>query len=345
MKTITIKDSTILIGESYCNVKQYLTGRKHVVVITDQEIQRLYGDFFAEFPAIILEQGEPYKTLSSVEKIIRQLLEYGADRNTFLLGVGGGIVCDITGFAASIYMRGISFGFISTTLLSQVDASIGGKNGVNFDRYKNIVGTFTQPEFVICDMEMLKTLPIREFKAGFSEIIKVAIIANHQLLKDLHQHTHLYLQHNPDKLEYAIYEALQIKASIVTQDEHEQNVRKYLNLGHTFGHAIEKLSTHYLHGEAVSIGLVMACKVSLYFEESIENQQRLLEVQEILSNFGLPTTFDYSPSDFIQAMMKDKKKHGDKVQLVLPSKTEGEAVLQSVNAEQLTGVMNFLQQH
>ena len=180
MQKITIKGKTkseILIGESFVNTSRYLP-KKNVIIITDDNLHKHYSNDFPDFPVIKIGTGEQIKTLQTIEHIISQLIDLQADRKTFLLGIGGGIVCDITGFVASIYMRGINFGFVSTSLLSQVDASVGGKNGINFNSYKNLIGNINQPKFVICDIEMLYTLPKKEIKNGIAEIIKHSIIAN-----------------------------------------------------------------------------------------------------------------------------------------------------------------------
>jgi 3-dehydroquinate synthase len=168
--------SKILAGEKLQNLDLYLPKDKKVIMITDKNLYRLYHDELAKYPVIEIGMGEDHKTLDTVHYIIGQLIEYEADRSSFIVGVGGGIVTDVAGFAASIFMRGVRFGFVSTSLLSQVDASVGGKNGVNYFGYKNMVGVFNQPEFVICDTDMLKTLDAKEYINGFAEVIKHAAI-------------------------------------------------------------------------------------------------------------------------------------------------------------------------
>ena len=171
-------------GERLANLPRYLPATR-TVVITDRTVQDLYQKGFPSCETITIGTGEPIKTLDTVRSIYDKLLEIETDRSTFIAGIGGGIVCDITGFAASTYLRGLRFGFVSTTLLSQVDASVGGKNGVNFKGYKNIVGVFSQPRFVICDFEMLKTLPKKEILSGFGEIVKHAVIGDKNLFSYL----------------------------------------------------------------------------------------------------------------------------------------------------------------
>lgn len=164
--------SRVIFNDSYKNYRNYIPSGKKVVAITDSTIIKLYPEIFSDIPVIEIGQGEKYKTIGTLEHIFSEFLRLNVDRSWFIMGIGGGIVTDTTGFAASIFMRGIAFGFVSTTLLSQVDASVGGKNGVNFGHFKNMLGVFAQPSFVICDPEMLSTLSSREFISGFAEIIK-----------------------------------------------------------------------------------------------------------------------------------------------------------------------------
>jgi len=191
VKTITIPTnshtSRILIGERIENLTQYLPQGK-CIIIADDNILRHYTTALPPFPVISIGIGERHKTLETLQVIFDGLVAYEADRSTFILGVGGGIVCDVTGFAASIFMRGLRFGFVSTTLLSQVDASVGGKNGVNFRGYKNMIGVFNQPDFVICDPSLLRTLDDREYRAGFAEIIKAAAILDAGVFTLLEEH-------------------------------------------------------------------------------------------------------------------------------------------------------------
>ena len=182
---------------------------------------------------MLIGTGQSVKTLQTVERVLRRVIELGVDRKTFVLGIGGGIVTDVAGFAASIYMRGLRFGFVSTTLLGQVDASVGGKNGVNLDGYKNMTGTFTQPDFVVYDPALLRTLPDREFRAGLAEVVKSAIIADAELFARLEQSDFATLRRDTDLLADALSAAVRVKADIVERDERESGERRKLNLGHT----------------------------------------------------------------------------------------------------------------
>ena len=187
MRTINIKtesgESIIYLGEKLENLSKYLPKDKKVVILTDENIIKHYSTQLQGYPVIQMGLGEKNKTLQTLEKIFEEFIRLEVDRSSFLVAVGGGIVCDVGGFAASSFMRGIKFGFVSTTLLSQVDASVGGKNGVNFQGYKNMVGVFAQPQFVICDVSMFKTLDTREFISGFAEIIKAAAIRDKELFE------------------------------------------------------------------------------------------------------------------------------------------------------------------
>jgi 3-dehydroquinate synthase len=317
MKTLKINTSigksSILIGEKIENTARYLPAA-HVVIITDEKLGRIYGSSFPSDNVITIGLGEQIKTLKTVQTIYETLLTLGADRSTFLLGIGGGIVCDITGFVASTYMRGIRFAFVSTSLLSQVDASVGGKNGVNFMGYKNIVGVFNQPEFVICDPRMLKTLPEKEIGCGFAEIIKIAAVLDIRLLEKLEAEHQKALALETDVIEEIIYDSVALKSQIVNKDATEKGERIKLNFGHTLGHALEK-TLPVSHGEAVSAGMVMAARISLY-KELIDNSSldRLINLIEI---FKLPTHFSADERLLLDAVKKDKKREADHVRFIL----------------------------
>ena len=234
-----------------------------VVVVSDSTIDRLYHSVLAQYDTVLIGLGESVKTMQTVEMIYRRFIELGVDRSTFVLAVGGGIVTDVAGFAASTYMRGVKFGFVSTTLLGQVDASVGGKNGVNVDGYKNMAGTFTQPQFVICDPALLRTLPEREFRAGLAEVVKAAIIADADLFGRIERTTFEALRTDTDLLSDAVSAAIRVKADIVERDERESGDRRKLNLGHTLAHAIEKASNRMNHGEAVAVGTALIAVLRL----------------------------------------------------------------------------------
>jgi 3-dehydroquinate synthase len=304
--------SQILVGESIDNLKSYVQARR-TVIITDSTVEKLYREQLPAFPIISIGVGEKIKTLETVATLFSRLVDLEADRSTFLVGVGGGIVCDITGFVASTYMRGMRFGFVPTTLLAQVDASVGGKNGVNFGGYKNMVGVFNQPDFVICDMALLKSLTIREVLCGFAEIIKHGAIADGSMLDFIETHRDAALELDAAIISHLVYRSIEIKAGVVSRDEREHGERRKLNFGHTFGHALEKL-TGIAHGEAVGIGMVIAAKLSVEKGLLASNEARRLE--RIVHSYGLPVRPPVDVSSMLGAMRKDKKREGDRIHFV-----------------------------
>ncbi len=306
--------SKIFIGESYKNVTNYIDASQ-IVIITDTTIKALYPDFFHPYKVIEIKPGEKNKNLKTVEKIYEELMNLEVDRSSFILGFGGGVISDITGFVASTYMRGIRFGFVSTTLLSQVDASIGGKNGVNFNGYKNIIGVFNQPEFVICDLSVLSTLKRNDFKSGFAEIIKHALINDPLLFELLENNYRRALKLDNDVLEHMIYSSLKVKACIIERDEKEKGERKKLNFGHTFGHALEK--AHGIsHGEAVSIGMILASRLSRIYNNFISSE--LSErIEHVLQKYRLPTNIHFKKDEIFDAIKKDKKRGLHEIDFIL----------------------------
>ncbi len=335
METITIETtsspSRILIAERLENLKHYIPVAKPII-ITDVNVGKMYPlDAFAS-DVITIGTGEAIKTLDTVAEIYAQLLSFQADRCAFIVGVGGGIVCDITGFAASTFMRGVRFGFVATTLLAQVDASVGGKNGVNFQGYKNMVGLFHQPEFVICDLELLKTLPPREVSCGLAEIVKHAAIADADLFAFLEKHAERILALDPAAIEKLVLRSVEIKSAIVSRDETEKGQRRLLNFGHTFGHAIEKVSG-LSHGEAVSIGMVMASALAV--KRGLLAAQENRRLRDLLAKLQLPNNFASDPQKILDAITKDKKRAGDRIHFVLLAGI-GNAVVEPIAIEDLT---------
>lgn len=341
MKKLEIQGKTghsaILVGESISRLKEYVSDGK-CMVITDQNVKTLYGEAFRSFPVIEVGMGEKSKTIETVMHIFEELVSHEMDRSGFIVGIGGGIVCDITGFVASTYMRGVRFGFVSTTLLSQVDASVGGKNGVNFFGYKNMVGTFNQPEFVICDMALLKTLPLREVRCGFGEIVKHALIGDPDLCDFLEKNHKKALALDPEVIARLVYDSVVIKSGVVNRDETEKGERKKLNFGHTFGHAIEK-STGLLHGEAISIGMVVAAKLSQ--KKGLLSTEEVERITSLLLKLDLPVKADTDKTMLLDAMKKDKKRKGDEIDFVLLNGI-GNAIIEGISYEALEEVVSDL---
>jgi 3-dehydroquinate synthase len=317
MKTFEIHgstgDSTIRVGEKFQNLEKYIPA-ENVVIITDVNVRHFYQNDFPPHPVITIQTGEKIKNLDTVRSIYGKLVELGTDRSTLIIGIGGGIVCDITGFVASTFLRGVRFGFVSSTLLSQVDASVGGKNGVNFQGYKNMVGVFNQPEFVICDLNLLHTLPEKEILCGLAEIVKHAAIGDADLFNYLEEHYQKALTLDTVVIERLVYDSVVIKSDIVNKDEKEKGERRKLNFGHTFGHAIEK-TAGVRHGEAVSAGMVMASELSVKRGHlQAKDAQR---IKNLLRNLKLPTRLPIDRKTVFDALQKDKKRQGDRIYFVL----------------------------
>ncbi len=330
-------ESTIILGEHFAHLKKYLEGRT-CAVITDESVYELYGRTFPVNDVIAIGSGEKIKTLATVESIYQKFFDFELDRSSVVVAIGGGIVCDIAGFAASTYLRGIKFGFVPTTLLAQVDASVGGKNGVNFQGYKNIVGTFSQPEFVLIDFNVLKTLKPKTLGCGFAEAIKHGAIADSALFAFMEEHTSRIKHLESESIERIVNDSIVIKSAIVNKDEKEKGERRKLNFGHTFGHALEK-TLKIPHGEAVSLGMTLAALLSQqcgYLSKS--DVARLLK---LLQSYDLPVSIDADKSRIMDAMRKDKKRYGDSVKFVLLEKI-GKAIIQDVSLKELETVVEDL---
>jgi len=339
MKTVKLNTHTgksnILIGERLENLKQYLPVTMPII-ITDTNVEKHWGHLFPPGAVITIDTGEEIKTLDTVSFLYEKLLELDADRASFVVGIGGGIVCDIAGFVASTYMRGIRFGFVSTTLLSQVDASVGGKNGVNFGGYKNIVGVFSQPEFVICDQNLLQTLPPREFQGGFAEIVKHGAIADGHLFEYLEQNWARALEHDPEVIEKVVHDSVIIKSTIVNRDATEQGERRKLNFGHTLGHAIEKV-LQVPHGEAVSAGMVLASEFSE--KKGYLQPEDSIRLSSLLEKFRLPVRLEFNREKVFEAIRKDKKREGDNLKFIFLKKI-GEAVVNQISIPELMELLD-----
>lgn len=332
-----IGNSEILIGESLSNLSEYLPENKKTAVITDSNIRSLYGSGFPKADVIIeIPQGESNKTLNTLNLIFDKLTEREFDRNSIILGIGGGIVCDIAGFAAAIFMRGIEFGFVSTTLLSQVDASVGGKNGVNFGGFKNMIGTFCLPKFVICDTDMLKTLPQSELISGMAEVVKHGAIASAGLFGYIEKNIENALRYDHEVMSRFVYDSIVTKSSVVNNDVKEKGTRRLLNFGHTFGHAIEK-NTGIQHGMAISIGMAIAAKISVAMGLMPESDKdRLIS---LLIKIGLPVKLPIDKDELFDAIKRDKKRDSDMIHFVMLNKI-GSACTEKLTFDELKSFLN-----
>ncbi len=306
-------ESSLLLGETLQNVTKYVP-TESAIIITDTTVSSVYHDSFPPWKVIRIGTGESVKTLDTLKTIYGELLALEVDRSSFIVGIGGGIVCDIAGFVASTYMRGIRFGFVATTLLSQVDASVGGKNGVNLKGYKNIVGVFNQPEFVICDTTLLKTLPEKEIRCGFGEIVKHAALGDADLFTYIEDNYDKALCLDTEAIERLVRDSIVLKSSIVNQDETEKGIRRVLNLGHTFGHAFERI-TDITHGEAICAGMVVAARLSE--KRRLLSKEDVKRIENLLKRLNLPVNVPVDKAAVMDALRKDKKRGGDWIHFVL----------------------------
>ena len=322
--------STLYVGRAEKLLERVLPEGR-TVVITDANIDRLYPNLVRRFEHIIVGQGEACKSLQTVERVYRELMAMGADRSTFILGIGGGIVTDIAGYVAATYMRGVEFGFVSTTLLGQVDASIGGKNGVNVADYKNMVGTFRHPRFVIADVEMLRTLPKRELRAGMAEVVKSAIIADAELFERLERCGEA-IYDSVEDMQEAMLGAVMVKANIVKEDEREGGVRRLLNLGHTLGHAIEKCTHEVNHGEAVAIGMSLVAHAAVRRGDLGEDVAE--RIDRVLVQLGLKLEMPVTMTEMLREVKYDKKKKNNTIRLIVPKRI-GECAVVEMSFEEL----------
>lgn len=326
----------------------YTKGRK-VVIVTNETVAPLYADLLfntlqkaGAMPAfLILPDGEQYKTLETFNTIHTFLLQGSYGRDALILALGGGVIGDLAGFAAACYLRGVDFIQVPTTLLSQVDSSVGGKTAVNHPLGKNMIGVFYQPKAVIIDIDVLTTLPAREFSAGMAEVIKYGIIADPDFFDWLEKNIIALKRLDANALKYVIKRCCQIKAQIVSEDEKESGVRALLNLGHTFGHAIEAQMGYgnWLHGEAVSVGTVMAASTACY--QDILSQQDVDRIIALLLSAGLPLKAPkcMNLDVFLKYMKRDKKVLAGKLRFVLPTSIGSAKVVDNVTIQALAHVI------
>jgi len=327
--------STISIGEGLEQLQQYIPAGT-CLIIADANVWKYHHQRFPDVEVIRLEAGEDIKNLATVEALYRRFLEHAADRSTYVVGVGGGVVCDIAGFAAATYMRGLRYGFVASTLLAQVDASVGGKNGVNFQGFKNLVGVFRQPDFVLCDLTLLDSLPERELISGMGEVVKHALIADAPLFEFLEENTSGALGRDAKVIQRMVIDSVRIKSRVVAEDETEQGMRRILNFGHTVGHALEKL-TRIQHGAAVGVGMVMACRMSLL--RGYLSPEDVRRVERLLSQLSLPVSTPETPEHILEAIEKDKKRITDRIHFVL-LKRIGEAVVEEIPLVELEAMLS-----
>jgi len=317
-----------LFDASFLQLDKWVSPDK-AVVITDENVFARHKKKFKGWNTIVLKPGEKYKIQATVDGIIEQLIQAGADRSYTLIGVGGGVVTDITGYVAGIYMRGIRFVLVPTSLLAMVDASIGGKNGIDVGVYKNMVGLIRQPEILLFDIEFLETLPLVEWKNGFAEIIKHAAIKDARLYKFLQQHTLTQFKRDPKLLAKLIRTNVLIKTKVVLEDEFEKGDRKLLNFGHTLGHAIEN-QYELSHGEAISIGMTYAALLSA----QIKKFRGAEDLIALLKKYGLPTRATFDWKKVTKVLVMDKKNSAAGMQYIVLEKL-GRGVVEPIPVQEL----------
>ena len=309
---------------------------RRLIFITDQNVYALYKERLSNFECIIIEAGEQFKNQATVDNIIIELIKRQADKKTILVGIGGGVVTDITGYVAAIFKRGLQHVLVPASLLAMVDAAIGGKNGVDVGPYKNMVGTIHQPLSVIFDVSFLQTLPDAEWTNGFAEIIKHACIKDAELFAFLEANTMAFFQKNINAAAALIKQNIEIKTKVVLEDEFETGNRKLLNFGHSFGHAIEN-AYQLSHGNAISIGMVMAATIS----EEINNfnsaeKDRIIK---LLRQYGLPVKHATDHELIWDILLADKKRENNAISFILLNSI-GDAVITPIPLPQLKDIMN-----
>lgn len=310
-----------------------LASKDRSVILTDEHVFAANKRRFKGWKTIVIPAGEQYKHQATVDNIIEQLLAFGADRKTLLVGVGGGVVTDIAGYVAGIYMRGIPCGLVPTSLLGMVDASIGGKNGIDVGVYKNMVGLIRQPSFLLFDTTWLRTLPLNEWRNGFAEIIKHACIKDAAMFRLLQSHTLAAFKKDGKLLQSLVKRNVLIKTRVVVNDEFEQGERKLLNFGHTLGHAIEN-RYRLSHGEAISIGMVYAAALS----EKLTGFRQAQQVKELLQRYGLPVQYGFNREEAFKVLRQDKKKNKDSIHYILLEKI-GKGAMQLLPFDQLENLL------
>lgn len=309
---------------------------KNAVFITDENIFNAHTKRFKGYNTIVLKPGEEYKVQATVDSIIEQLIALESNRKTILIGVGGGVITDITGYVASIFMRGIKFGFIPTSLLALVDASIGGKNGIDVGVYKNMVGIIRQPSFILHDLNFLTSLPESEWQNGFAEIIKHACIKDAAMFKELEANDLKKYQKKKNLIGELIKRNALIKTKVVQHDEHESGERRLLNFGHTLGHALEN-QYELSHGQAVAIGMVYACKIS----EQITGFKETNRVASVIEKYGLPTYAKFDNQKAFDVLKMDKKRERKEMNYILLEKI-GKGVVKSISLDKLKLILTNL---
>ncbi len=332
--------SRILIGPSLEELPEKL-GRTPAAIVTDRTVFRLYGRRFPRETAVhFVGSGERNKSLGTAFRLYRRFLDSGLDRSSWIVGIGGGIVCDLTGFVASTFLRGLPFALVPTTLVAQADASIGGKNGLNVRGYKNIVGLVRQPGLVLCDPTLLRSLPPTDVRCGFAEIIKTASVGDAALFRFLERNVPALLRLEAEATIRAVSSAVAVKVSIVRRDDRDRCDRLRLNFGHTVGHALEKI-LRWPHGLAVAAGMVVAARLSVNTNRLRSDEAHRLD--RLLDAFGLPTRLppEIDRDRIVEAVFHDKKRKGGAIDFVMLDKI-GRASIEPIGWDEFREVLHDL---
>jgi 3-dehydroquinate synthase len=342
----------IFVGSDICNkINEFLIGKNYskIIIITDQNLAKFHLDNFEKeiaksnlpIKTIILKSGEKSKSFVNLEKITEEALNFTIDRKSLIIAFGGGVVGDISGFAASILLRSIDFIQVPTTLLAMTDSSVGGKTAINSNHGKNLIGSFYQPKLVICDLKFLKTLPGRDFFSGYAEVIKYGLIIDIEFFQFLEDNLEKIKEKDSKILEKIITKSCEIKAKIVAKDEREYGLRRILNFGHTFGHIFETESDYsgeILHGEAVAIGMILACKMSENL--GFLTKEDVMRVEDHLKNANLPISAFYfrekwDEESLILHLYKDKKIKNNSLTFILLKKIGESLIKEGIEVKKL----------
>lgn len=307
---------------------------EHSILITDEHVLNAHKELFEGRQCITVPAGECSKSQQQVDEIILELLQSGTGKDAKIIGIGGGVVTDIAGYTASIFKRGIALSLAPSSILAMTDAAVGGKNGVNAGNFKNMVGTIFQPQEIIYDLSLLKTLPANEWSSGFAEIIKHACIRDVEMFEELEKNNLQFYRNDIHALNNLIQRNVQIKMEIVTNDEREDGNRRLLNFGHTIGHAIEQVHG-IAHGEAVSLGMMYAARIS----EEMNNfySEDVHRLKNLLQQYNLPVEMKTDRDAVWNKLLADKKRKGDDMQFVLLNKI-GNGVVNNISLTQLKDI-------
>lgn len=330
------KASTQYYFDSAFTQLKKIVDSKSAILITDENIFNSHPAKFKGWNVIVLKAGEEFKIQATVDSIIEQMIAMKADRKTTLVGIGGGVITDLTGYVASVYMRGINFGFIPTSVLAMVDASIGGKNGIDVGVYKNMVGIIRQPSFILHDLKLLASLPDSEWENGFAEIIKHACIKDAAMFAELQQNAVKSYRSNKTKMASLIRRNALIKIKVVQKDEFEKGDRKLLNFGHTLGHALEN-QYELSHGQAISIGMTYASNISAQLR-GFKDAEKVIAV---LEQYGLPTYAEFDKQKVLEVLKMDKKRVRKEMNYVLLDRI-GKGVIEPIPLTQLDKIITAL---